>query len=100
MSLATIKIGPQDHGRRMRLKDFDRAEVQEGYLYELSRGVITVSDVPLPRRGKVVATIRNNFVLYEQTNLNKIYGVFSGSECKILLPNFDSERHPDIAVYV
>ena len=40
-----IKVGPKDHGRRMSLADFDHAEVQEGHLYELGRGVIIVSDV-------------------------------------------------------
>src|SRR5260370_14578638 len=39
-------VGPEDDGRRMSLSDFDKAEAKEGYLYELSRGVITVSDVP------------------------------------------------------
>ena len=48
MSTQTIKIGPADHGRRMSLADFEHAEVQEGLLYELGRGVIIVSDVPGP----------------------------------------------------
>ena len=38
-------IGPDDHGRKMSLKDFEFVETQEGYLYELSRGYITVSQV-------------------------------------------------------
>lgn len=46
MGKTAILIGPADHGRRMTLEEFDTAEVREGHLYELSRGVITVSDVP------------------------------------------------------
>ena len=49
MSKTITKIGPADHGRRMSLEEFDHAEGQEGYLYELSRGVITVADVPRRR---------------------------------------------------
>jgi hypothetical protein len=33
-----LKIGPHDHGRRMSLQEFEPVQVQEGYLYELSRG--------------------------------------------------------------
>jgi hypothetical protein len=46
MSTTATLIGPEDQGRRMSLAEFDHAEVRDGYLYELGRGVITVSDVP------------------------------------------------------
>ena len=46
MSTATILIGPEHHGQRMSLEDFETAEAREGHLYELSRGVVTVIDVP------------------------------------------------------
>jgi hypothetical protein len=46
MSKSATKIGPADHGRRTSLEEFEQAEEQEGYLYELSRGIITVSDLP------------------------------------------------------
>jgi hypothetical protein len=38
MSVATVQIGPADHGKRMSLADFDHAEGAEGHLYELSKG--------------------------------------------------------------
>jgi hypothetical protein len=41
-----VKVGPADNGRRMSLEEFDKAEGQEGYLYELSKGIITVLDLP------------------------------------------------------
>ena len=37
-----IIIGPEDHGRRMSLDDFDRAIARPGYLYELGKGAIEV----------------------------------------------------------
>ena len=41
-----ILLGPADHGRTMSLDEFMEAEVEEGYRYELARGVIEVTQVP------------------------------------------------------
>ena len=59
MSKIAIKIGPADNGRRMSLEEFEQADVQQGHLYELSRGIITVSDVPNRLHLLVVAAIRD-----------------------------------------
>lgn len=99
MPKTAIKIGPQDHGRRMSLADFDHAEVQEGYLYELSRGVITVSDVPNLRHLAQVNAIRRQVHSYDIVYPGRIHTIASGSECKLLLAGWESERHPDIAIY-
>ena len=40
-----LKIGPYDHGRKMTLKAFEFAPVEDGYLYELQRGYVVVSEV-------------------------------------------------------
>ncbi len=58
MGKTLIKIGPTDHGRPMSLAEFEHAKVQEGYLYELSRGIITVSDVPNRRHMLQLIAIR------------------------------------------
>lgn len=99
MQKIAIKITPADHGKRMSLDDFDQAEVQEGYLYELSRGVITVSDVPNLQHGDQVDFIRQSLAEYRAKKLVTIAKIFGGSECKILLSELQSERHPDIAIY-
>lgn len=99
MPKTATKVGPQDHGRRMSLVDFDHAEVQEGYLYELSRGVITVSDVPNLRHFAQINAIRRQIHAYDATHPGRIYSIGSGSECKLLLAGWESERHPDIAIY-
>jgi Uma2 family endonuclease len=99
MSTQTIKIGPADHGRRMSLADFEHAEVQEGRLYELGRGVITVSDVPGPRHLVQLNAIRRQLHAYDLQHPDKIHTIASGSDCKILLADLESERHPDVAIY-
>jgi Uma2 family endonuclease len=99
MPKTVVKVGPQDHGRRMSLEDFDHAEVQEGYLYELGRGVIVVSDVPGPRHLAQVDAVRMQLFAYRLTHPGRIRYIAAGNECKILLPSFESERHPDLSVY-
>jgi hypothetical protein len=99
MSRTAVKIGPADHGRRMTLDDFDHADVQEGYIYELGRGVIVVSDVPRRRHLVQVDAIRMQFSVYRLAHPERIATIAGGGECKILVPGFESERHPDIAIY-
>jgi Uma2 family endonuclease len=99
MTTTAIKIGPADHGRRMSLADFEHAEVEEGHLYELGRGVIVVSDVPNPPHLAQVNALRLQLTAYQLARKGKIYAILAGSECKILVDDLESERHPDLAVY-
>ena len=46
MSTLATRIGPADHGRAMTLEEFRDAEEEEGYRYELARGVLEVTEVP------------------------------------------------------
>jgi Uma2 family endonuclease len=99
MPQAVTKVGPKDHGRRMSLAEFDHCEVQEGYLYELGRGVIVVSDVPNPRHLAQVDALREQLSAYRQQNPGRIRRIAGGGECKLLIAGLESERHPDLAVY-
>jgi Uma2 family endonuclease len=99
MTTQTIKIGPADHGRRMSLADFEHAEVQEGRLYELGRGVIIVSDVPGLHHLMQLNAIRRQLHAFDFRHPGRIHTIASGSDCKILLADLESERHPDLAIY-
>jgi Uma2 family endonuclease len=95
------KLGPRDHGRRMSLKAFEFAPVEEdGYLYELARGYIVVSEVANFPHARRTAFIRKRLDHYHVENPSALYEILGGSECKLLIPDWDSERHPDIAVYL
>lgn len=83
----------------MSLDDFEHAEVQEGYLYELGRGIISVFDVPDLRYGAAEAAIHEQITAYKLTHPGAIRYLLTGSQCKVLLPNFQSERHPDLSIY-
>jgi Uma2 family endonuclease len=95
---ATI-LGPRDAGRHMNLDEFDHAEVQPGYVYELGRGVIVVSDVPNLYHFAQVNASRRQFAAYDLAYPGRIHAIASGSDCKLLVSAFGSERHPDIAIY-
>jgi Uma2 family endonuclease len=100
MSKTSIRIGPADIGRRMGLEDFETAEVQDGRLYELSRGIITVSDVPNRLHLLVVAAIRNLLQAYMALGSGRIQIIAAGNECKLLVSDLESERHPDLSLYL
>lgn len=100
MAGTVVSIGPDDNGRRMTLDEFDQAEGLEGYLYELGRGAVTVTEVPRPRHLFQVGAIRRQFSAYDLANPNRIFCIASGGECKILLADLESERHPDLAIYL
>jgi Uma2 family endonuclease len=99
MPKTVTTIGPLDKGRRMRLEEFDRAEGRAGYLYELSRGTVAVVDVPDPRHFAQVEAIREQLTAYKLANRERVYGIAGGADCKILVPDLETERHPDLAVY-
>jgi Uma2 family endonuclease len=99
MTRAATTIGPADNGRRMTLDEFDTAEGSENRVYELSRGVIVVTDVPNPSHGDTVDEGKQQFAAYRVSHPGVIKRIHGGSDCKLLIAETESERHPDIAVY-
>jgi len=95
---ATI-IGPADEGRRMSLDEFLHAEGQGGRLYELSRGIVTAVDPPGLQSLRTINAIRKQLHQYEQKHAAPIYGVASAGECRLLVKDLESDRHPDLSVY-
>jgi Uma2 family endonuclease len=100
MRRSVLKIGPHDHGRPMSLEEFEPAEVQDGFVYELGRGVIVVSDVPSAAHLVQVEALRDQLYAYKIAHQGTITTIAAGSDCKILLADLESERHPDVAVYL
>jgi Uma2 family endonuclease len=83
----------------MSLADFEPAEVQPGYCYELNRGVVIVSEVPNPSHLAQVVAIKRQLAAYDLAHPEIIHTVAGSGECKILLADLESERHPDLAIY-
>lgn len=99
-TLITLEIGPEDAGRRMSLEDFACAEGRAGRVYELERGVIVVVDVPGVPHLMVVQRIRNPLVVHQVKHPEQVFAVASGADCAVRMPDMESERHPDVAVYL
>ena len=95
-----LHIGPEDHGRHMSLDDFDKAIGREGSLYELNKGVIEVSDVPHPAHGLVMQAIRNQLTAYQLQHEGSIAYIGGGGDAKLLIGPAQSERHPDLSIYL
>ena len=94
-----IRIGPELHGTHMSLDDFAYAESVPGYLYELERGVIVV-DVPRIPHEFAVQAVRDALVQYRLAHSGRVVLISGGTGSVLRLPGFQSERHPDITVYL
>src|SRR5947209_5560434 len=90
------KIGPTHHGRRMPLKAFEFAQVEEGCFCELARGYLVVSEVANYYHGMQIIAINRLLWGYDAAFPGRIHAILGSLECKLIIPEWDSERHPDI----
>jgi Uma2 family endonuclease len=100
MAITTRQVGPADHGQRMTLDEFIQADFEEGWLYELARGAIVVTEVPGPDHGRIVRRLTRLFIVYEDSHPDIITFGAGGSDCRLRLPGMQSDRHPDQAIYL
>ncbi len=98
MATITTRLGPLDHGRRMALEEFQEAEAEEGYRYELSRGVVEVTKVPGSRHGQVMTNLYDSIAGWKVTHPGVILRYGGGAEFRISIPDYASGRNPDLAV--
>ena len=98
MSTLATRISPADHGRTMTLDEFRDAEVEEGYRYELARGVLEVTHVPGDPHGLIVWNILCAIAAHKQRHPGSIYRSGGASEFRLWLPGMVSGRNPDVAV--
>jgi Uma2 family endonuclease len=100
MATATFTIGPADHGRQVAFVDFIDADFEDGWLYELARGVVDVAEVPELSHGMIVMRLSALFVFYSRDHPGIINYRAGGGECRIRLPGMACDRHPDQAIYL
>jgi Uma2 family endonuclease len=93
-----LRISPADNGRVMSLEEFREAEVEDGYRYELARGMLEVSEVPNDPHGHVVCNLYRAVVRYELENPHIVSRFGGGSEFRLWIPALISGRNPDVAV--
>jgi Uma2 family endonuclease len=95
-----ITIGPQDHGRRMSLDEFDRAVPTDGRLFELGGGTIQMSEIPGREHLAIFNELRRLLGRFDLEHPGVIDTIAGGSEAKMLIDPFESERHADLSVYL
>ena len=93
-----VRIGPADNGRTMTLDEFKEAEEEDGYRYELARGVLEVTEVPNDPHGVVVSNAYDAISLYRRDHPGVILRYGGGSEFRFWLPRMISGRNPDLGV--
>src|SRR5689334_25205178 len=98
MATVRIRIGPADHGRPMTPDEFREAEEQPGYLYELARGGLEVSEVPRDDHGQVVDNLHEAISLYRREHPGRIRRIAHGSDVRLIITELKSGRHPDLAI--
>ena len=94
-----VRVGPEHHGTRMSLADFAPADAEPGYTYELEKGIVVV-DVPRLPHSLIVQRVREALILYKAAHPGRIFLIAGGSDSVIRLPVMESERHPDLTVYL
>jgi Uma2 family endonuclease len=97
-TISAIRIGPADHGRRMTLEEFREAEEEEGYRYELARGVLEVTYVPNQPHGLIVWKLLRLISAFDLNHPGVIYRAGVASEFRLWLPGMISGRNPDVAI--
>ena len=100
MAEVLTRIGPADAGRTMPLKEFAHVEGEPGYLYELARGVIEVVDLPGLSHAMVLQEVRDQLVGYKLRRADVIRFLGGGGEAGMQLDWLNSERHPDLSIYL
>lgn len=98
MATLQTRIGPADNGRRMTLDEFGEAEEEEGYRYELARGVLEVTHVPNDPHWQIVSNLQSLIYDYRREHPGVIQRVGGGGECRVWIPEMISGRNPDVAV--
>ncbi len=93
-----LRIGPADNGRTMTLEDFLDADVEEGFRYELGRGVLEVTQVPKDPHGQVVTNLYLAIANYYRTHPGFVLRFGGGAEFQFVIPTVVSGRNPDLGV--
>src|SRR5205807_2482645 len=93
-----LRIGPADRGRTMTLEEFLEAEEEEGYHYELARGVLEVTQVPNDPHGDVVCNLYRAVARYDAQHPQVIRRFGGGNVFQFLMPGMVSGRNPDLGV--
>ena len=100
MAEVLTKIGPADAGQRMSLDLFAQVAGEPGHVYELAQGAIVVVDVPHYRHGRIVDLLNDLLRACRMAHPGLVHYIAGGAEACLRLAGMESERHPDLSIYL
>jgi Uma2 family endonuclease len=94
-----LKIGPADHGRPLTLEEFQSADGQEGFRYEIIGGKLYVSPMPNPSENWAEEWLGDWLRLYARAHSGVINYV--SSKARVFVPGIAevTAPEPDLAAY-
>lgn len=98
MATVGIQLGPLDDGRRLTLDEFREADCEEGYNYELGRGVLEVTKVPGTCHRQVGSNFYRAISGYYAIQPRAVLQFGGGNESRLWIPATVSGTNPDLAV--
>ena len=98
MATVGLRLGPADHGRKMTLEEFREADAEEGYRYELARGLLEVVEVPDDSHGLIVHQLQKLWRRYDDAHPGIIWRIGGGGEFRLWITGMASGRNPDGAI--
>jgi Uma2 family endonuclease len=98
MATVSLRIGPSDRGRKLSIKEFEEAEEEPGYRYELAGGLLEVTRFPEESHALIVWALISRICHSHRANPGAILLAGGASEFRLWLAEIGSARHPDVAV--
>lgn len=99
MATVATKLGLADHGHPISLEEFESAEFEEGYKYELIDGRLYVSPTPNLPEDENVNWLYEKLVAYKMKHSKVIK--YLSQKARVFVPGRDEVTcpEPDISVY-
>jgi len=95
-----LYLTPADQGRNLSLEEFETADSQEGYRYELIRGRLEVSPIPDLPHERLLDRLRDILKAYAREHPEVINAVFGPA--RVFVPGIEegvTAPEPDLAAY-
>src|SRR4051794_7743390 len=95
-----LQIGPNDLGREMSLEEFEQADFEEGWNYELIDGILTVSPAPELPHDRNFDWIYGALLMYRRQRPDIVNYVSSNARVFVPGRRRVTNPQPDVTCYV
>src|SRR5438093_5676908 len=99
MSTVQLKLGPADHDRPLSLDDFESAEYEPGFKYEIIDGRLAVSHEPDPTENELELWLFEKLWDYSRSDRGVLNRVTNKGRVFVHDRADDTVPEPDIAAY-